>query len=86
MEEKCKIISEGETLSLVTSGSGADKDTIIYVIPFEGNETLFQSDRTLNQVRFGFFFFILTIICRHFKTYFDFLETRLEFTLSGKQL
>ena len=56
MEEKCKIISEGETLSLVTSGSGGDKDTIIYVIPFEGNETLFQSDRTLNQVRCGFFF------------------------------
>jgi len=50
MDEKCKMISDSETLSLVTSGSGEEKDTIIYVIPFEGNETLFQSDRTLNQV------------------------------------
>jgi hypothetical protein len=50
MEEKCNMISDSETLSLVTSGSGEEKDTIIYVIPFEGNETLFQSDRTLNQV------------------------------------
>ena len=44
MEGKCELISEGETLSLVTSGPGEeDKDSVIYVIPLFGNESLFQS-------------------------------------------
>jgi hypothetical protein len=35
MNEKCL---EVETLRVVTSGSGSDKDTVIYVIPFDQNE------------------------------------------------
>ena len=49
MEEKCELLSERETLSLVTSVADEEKDSVIYVIPLFGNETLFQSSCPSNS-------------------------------------
>lgn len=35
MNESCSIVSDGETLSVVALETGDDKNTIIYVLPFD---------------------------------------------------
>jgi hypothetical protein len=37
------ILNSGEALRVVSLDDVEDKDTIIYVIPFDGSESVFQS-------------------------------------------